>query len=84
MELPHKLPTASFRAGEISSAQMKYPHLTKTRMSHDPAVSYPGLPKTGCRTPSTKLPMGMTLPILTRMGAHPQDTSSRLPPTGKD
>jgi hypothetical protein len=80
--LPHKLPTATFHAGEMSHRQMKYPHLTSAPMHHDPAVHYPGLSKTGCMVPKTKRPMGMTLPILTKMGAHPTDTSSQLPPFG--
>jgi hypothetical protein len=29
-----------------------------------------------------KLPMGYTMPIITKMGAHPMDTSSQLPPVG--
>ena len=80
--LPHSLPVASFHAGEMSHRQMKYPHLKSTPMPHDPAVHYPGLSKTGCKVPSTKLPMGMTMPIMTKMGAHPMDTSSQLPPVG--
>ena len=80
--LPHKLPTATFRAGEISHPQMKYPHLTSRPMAHAPAVHYPGLSKTGCMSPKTKRPMGYTMPIMTKMGAHPTDTSSQLPPVG--
>jgi len=80
--LPHKLPTATFHAGEISHVQMKYPHLTSRPMPHAPAVHYPGLSKTGCMSPKTKRPMGYTMPIMTKMGAHPTDTSSQLPPVG--
>jgi len=51
-------------------------------MPHDPAVHYPGLSKTGHMSPKTKRPMGYTMPIITKMGAHPTDTSSQLPPVG--
>lgn len=80
--LPHSLPTATFRAGEMSHSRVKYPHLPGTPMPHDPAVHYPGLSKTGHMSPKTKRPMGYTMPIITKMGAHPTDTSSQLPPVG--
>lgn len=81
-DLPHSLPVASFRAGERSARRMSYPHLKAVPMHHLPAVHYPGLSKTGHMSPKTKRPMGYTMPIITKMGAHPTDTSSQLPPVG--
>lgn len=81
-DLPHSLPVATFRAGERSARRMSYPHLKSVPMTHIPAVHYPGLSKTGCKVPSTKRPMGYTMPIITKFGAHPTDTSSQLPPVG--
>jgi hypothetical protein len=81
---PEPLPSAvnKFRAGTMDMGQMKYPHLPKAPSVHLPAVPLPSLTRTGKRSPATKLPMGMTLPIMTRHGQHPLDTASRLPPIG--
>jgi len=82
--MPGPLPSAAlkFHAGMMARHQMKYPHLRKVYTPHLPAVPLPSMARTGKKAPATKLPMGMTLPIMTRHGAHPEDTSSRLPPTG--
>lgn len=83
--MSHPLPQAvkGFRAGGIHRVAMKYPQLPKAipvRMRH---VSYPGLMSTGEKAPATKQPMGMTMPIMTKMGGHPADTTSQLPMCGK-
>ena len=82
--MPHPLPSAasSFRSpGQISSRRIKYPHLPKSIPVHTPHVTYPGLTKHGM-SPKTKIPMGMTLPIMTKAGGHPADTTSHLPMFG--
>lgn len=82
--MAHPLPSAvvSFRSpGRISSKSIKYPHLPKSIPVKTPHVTYPGLAKCG-KAPATKLPMGMTLPIMTKAGGHPVDTTSRLPMFG--
>jgi len=81
--MPHPLPSAvgGFNAGRMSGRGIKYPHLPKSIPVHTPHVSYPGLAKCG-KAPATKLPMGMTLPIMTKAGGHPADTTSRLPMYG--
>ena len=78
------LPSAvvKFRAGMMARHHLKYPHLRKVYTPHLPAVPIPSTTRTGKKAPATKLPMGMTLPIMTRHGAHPMDTASSLPPTG--
>lgn len=83
--MPKPLPNATagnrFKAGEMAKDQVKYPHLPRAvpeKMAH---VRYPSLAKHG-KAPATKLPMGMTLPIMTKMGGHPADSGSRLPPIG--
>ena len=78
------LPSAvtKFHAGMMAGGHIKYPHLRKVYTPHLPAVPLPGLSRTGVKSPATKLPMGMTLPIMTRHGAHPMDTANRLPPVG--
>jgi hypothetical protein len=82
--MPHPLPSAAkaFHAGRMAKDNVKYPHLPKAPSVHLPAVPLPSLTRTGKRSPATKLPMGMTLPIMTRHGQHPLDTASRLPPIG--
>ena len=82
--MSHPLPQAvkGFRAGGIHRVPMKYPQLPKSipvRMRH---VSYPGLMSTGQKAPATKCHMGMTMPIMTKMGGHPADTTSQLPMYG--
>jgi hypothetical protein len=78
------LPSAvvKFHAGMMAGGSIKYPHLRKVYTPHLPAVPIPGLSRTGVKSPATKLPMGMTVPIMTRHGAHPLDTATSLPPTG--
>ena len=82
--MPEPLPSASakFHAGMMAKHHLKYPHLARVSTPHLPAVPLPSMPRTGMKAPATKLPMGMTLPILTRKGAHPEDTASSLPPIG--
>lgn len=82
---PHPLPQAvkGFHAGHISNPHVKYPHLPKAIPIHMPGVHYPKVMSTGHKAPATKLPMGMTMPIMTKMGGHPADTASRLPPVGR-
>jgi len=82
--MPEPLPSAAakFHAGMMSKHNLKYPTLAKVTTPHLPAVPLPALARTGMKAPATKLPMGMTLPIMTRKGAHPEDTASRLPPIG--
>ena len=81
--MPRPLPSAvgGFSAGQMSGRGIKYPHLPKSIPVHTPHVSYPGLAKCG-KAPATKLPMGMTLPIMTKAGGHQIDTTSRLPMYG--
>lgn len=73
--MPRPLPnaTSSFRAGEMGRSHVSYPHLPKSIPVKHRATTYPSLPSSG-KAPATKIPMGMTLPILTRRGAHPADT----------
>lgn len=82
--MPEPLPSAAlkFHAGMMARHHLKYPRLTSVVTPHLPAVPLPSMARTGKKAPATKLPMGMTLPIMTRHGAHPEDTASRLPPTG--
>lgn len=84
--MPHPLPNATagkrFHAGEMGSDGVKYPHLPKVIAEKAPSVRYPSLTKTGHKAPATKRPMGYTLPILTKHGAHPADSGSMLPPIG--
>lgn len=79
-----KLPSAviGFPAGDMAKSNIKYPPLRAVHTPHLPAVPLPGLSRTGVRSPATKLPMGMTMPIMTRHGQHPEDTASSLPPIG--
>lgn len=82
--MPHPLPNATgkkFKAGEMAQDHVKYPHLPRAipvKMRH---VRYPSLAKDG-KAPATKLPMGMTLPIMTKRGGHPADSGTMLPPIG--
>jgi len=80
------LPSAvnKFHAGMMATDHIKYPHLRSIYTPSLPAVPVPGLSRTGVRSPATKLPMGMTLPIMTRHGVHPMDTASSLPPIGTE
>ena len=71
-----------FHAGEMNKSRMSYPHLPKSipvKMMHP---SYPSLASTGMKAPATKLPMGITVPIMTKRGGHPLDTATSLPPMG--
>lgn len=83
--MPHPLPSATtkFKAGEQAGGGMQYPHLPRSIPVKVGQVSYPSLSSTGSKAPATKLPMGMTVPILTKRGGHPLDTSSSLPPMGR-
>ena len=85
--MPMPLPNATaaragFKAGEMAKDHVKYPHLPRSVPERMPHVVYPRLMRTGTRSPATKLPMGMTLPIMTKMGGHPPDSGSMLPPIG--
>ena len=84
--MPVPLPSAvkAFHAGRMMRDHVKYPHLPKAPSVRLPAVPLPALSRTGKGCPATKLPMGMTLPIMTRRGAHPLDTASSLPPIGTE
>ena len=84
--MPHPLPIAAFPpggAGHQRTSGIKYPHLPKSIPVRHRGVTYPGLMKTGHKAPATKIPMGMTLPILTKYGGHPLDTATSLPPIGR-
>jgi hypothetical protein len=82
--MPGPAPSAirGFHAGKQNLGHVKYPHLPKAIPVHGRHVSFPRLMSTGHSAPKTKLPMGMTLPIMTKMGGHPMDTASRLPMCG--
>jgi len=79
--MPRPLPnaTSSFKAGEMAADQVKYPHLPRAIPVKVGHTTYPSLSSSG-RAPSTKRPMGMTLPILTKMGGHPLDSSMYVMP----
>ena len=83
--MPRPLPNATigkkFHAGSMATDHVKYPHLPKAIPERMPHVRYPSLSKSG-KAPATKIPMGMTLPILTKMGGHPADSGSILPAVG--
>ena len=82
--MPRPLPnaTSSFKAGEMAKDTVKYPHLPRSVPVKAGHTTYPSLSKAPGRKPATHRPMGMTLPILTKMGGHPMDTASSLPPMG--
>jgi hypothetical protein len=69
---PDVLPSAIklYDAGEPSKDRIKYPHLPKAQQPKAHRVIYPSLSKTGCKAPATKIPMGYTRPILTKMDHH--------------
>jgi hypothetical protein len=81
----HPLPSAteSFPAGEQSRALVEYPKLPRAIPVKAHHVSYPSLSKSG-KAPATKRPMGMTMPIMTKMGGHPLDTATCLPVFGRE
>jgi len=83
--MPHPLPSATtrFEAGEMNRTHVKYPHLPKSVPVKHQHTTYPSLSSTGQRAPATKLPMGMTVPIMTKRGGHPLDTATSLPPMGR-
>lgn len=82
--MPRPMPSAAprFHAGEMNQSHIKYPHLPKSIPVRTPHVTYPSLSSTGMKAPATKVAAGMTRPILTKMGGHPADTTSRLPMVG--
>lgn len=82
--MPHPLPSATtkFKAGEMSKETIKYPHLPKSVPVKTLHVTYPSLSATGHKAPATKMPMGMTRPIMTKRGGHPLDTAEHLPSVG--
>lgn len=82
MAMPLPSAVTKFHAGTMAGGHIKYPHLRKVYTPSLPAVPLPGLSRTGKKSPATKLPMGMTLPIMTRHGVHPMDTANSLPPIG--
>lgn len=79
--MPHPLPnaTSKFRAGEQARDTVKYPHLPLSIAARAKHVTFPRLRKCPGRGPATRIPMGMTLPIITKMGGHPLDTATTLP-----
>ena len=81
--MPKPLPsaTARFEAGEMATDRVKYPHLPRSIPVHARGVHYPSLVRSG-KPPATKLPMGYTMPIMTKPGGHPADSGTRLPPIG--
>jgi hypothetical protein len=81
--MPRPLPSAvsGFHAGTMAKDTIQYPHLPRSIAVRMPHVTYPSLTRHG-KAPATKRPMGMTLPILTKMGGHPADTISQLPMVG--
>jgi hypothetical protein len=83
--MPHPLPlaTSKFRAGDMSEYHLPRPSLARAPAVKVAHVTYPSLVKCHTKAPATKLPMGMTLPIMTKMGAHPLDTATSLPPVGR-
>ena len=74
---------SKFHAGEMRKSRVSYPHLAKILPIKQVQPVYPSLSSTGVRAPATKLPMGMTVPILTKPGGHPLDTATSLPPIGR-
>jgi hypothetical protein len=72
MPLPEPLPPAAnaFHAGMMSRVKLQYPHLPKSPVIKMHKVMYPSLSTTGQKSPSTKMPMGYTQPILTAPGRH--------------
>lgn len=80
--MPRPLPnaTSKFGAGEQAALTVKYPHLPRSVPIKAGHTTYPSLSKAPGRKPATHIPMGMTLPILTKMGGHPLDTGCCLPP----
>ena len=83
MPKPFPLATSNFRAGEMSKHHLPMPKLARSPAVKVANVTYPSLVKCQMKAPATKLPMGMTLPIMTKMGAHPLDTATSLPPVGR-
>jgi len=81
--MPRPLPnaTSSFKAGEMASDQVKYPHLPRAIPVKVGHTTYPSLASSG-KAPSTKKPFGMTLPILTKQGGHAPDDGFRFTPIG--
>ena len=81
----HPLPSAieTFPAGEQSKAHVEYPKLPRCCPIKAHHVSYPSLSKSG-KAPKTHRPMGMTMPIMTKMGGHPLDTATHLPLYGRE
>jgi hypothetical protein len=79
--MPHPLPnaTSKFRAGVQAADTVKYPHLPLSIPARAKHVTFPRLRKCPGAKPATHRPMGMTLPILTKMGGHPLDTATTLP-----
>jgi hypothetical protein len=76
--------TESFPAGEQSRALVEYPKLPRAVPVKAHHVSYPSLSKCPGRKPATHRPMGMTMPIMTKMGGHPLDTATQLPVFGRE
>lgn len=83
--MPRPLPSASsgFHAGEMAKETIKYPHLPKSIPVKHGHTTYPSLSSSG-KAPATKRPMGMTMPIMTKMGGHPHDSGSILPKYGRE
>lgn len=72
-----------FHAGEMRKSEVSYPHLPRSVPVKHVQPSYPSLSSTGHKAPATKMPMGMTVPIMTKRGGHPLDTATSLPPIGR-
>ena len=79
--MPKPLPSAtnSFKAGEMATDHVKYPHLPRSIPVKAAHTTYPSLSSSG-KAPATKRPMGMTLPIMTKMGGHPMEDHAHVVP----
>ena len=80
--MPHPLPSATvkFEAGEENKSNLDYGRLPRSPVVKTRHVTYPSLTSTGRKAPATKRPMGMTLPILAKMGTTQEGISRHLPP----
>lgn len=81
MSRPLPSATNKFKAGEMAADHVKYPHLPRSIPVRALHTTYPSLSSSG-KAPATKIPMGMTLPILTKRGGHAPDDGFRFTPIG--
>ena len=73
--MSHPLASAvsHFEAGGMTKGHMKYPKLRRVIDPAPPRLRIPSLASTGHKAPATKLPMGYTMPIMTKPHGHPLD-----------